>query len=225
MKVYYFTSDVHAKSNVQKQRLKISQIDDLNDPYEWHGFDLRDNQFRNAFRAGVKEIKKSFGIISFSASWQNPVMWSHYGDKHKGICLGFDVDDEHLKPVNYTETVTTAFQNPSNFIEFLESGGMDKLLTLKYKDWSYEQEVRVIVPLEERDAETNLYFIPFQGNITLREIILGHRCSLNPSDFESLLSDCPSDVKVFQSRIAFGEFKVVQRKDIEEYSHCGNTPK
>lgn len=224
MKVYYFTSETHALSNIQKQRLKISQIDDLNDPYELHGFDLRDPVFRKAFKAGVKGIIDSYGMICFSASWQNPLMWSHYGDKHKGICLGFEVAEEHIKTVLYMDKITKAERDPHKFTQFLESGGIDKLLTLKYKDWSYEKELRVIVPIEERDAKTQLYFTDFKDNIVLREIILGHRCTRQPSDFEQLLRDYTSEVSVFKARIAFGDFKVVPRRDMTEYCHSGSLP-
>ena len=39
-----------------------------------------------------------------SRSWHNPVQWSHYASKHTGICLGFDVPDEHLGEVTYSRT-------------------------------------------------------------------------------------------------------------------------
>jgi hypothetical protein len=152
-------------------------------------------------------------------------MWSHYADKHKGICLGFDIADEHLKPVDYVDSVVKFDNsNPSKFLEYLEMVGIDKLLTLKYKDWTYEQEVRVFIPLEEIDKDTNLYFCSFEGNMQLREVILGHRSTLKPSDFKQLLSNCTSNVSVFKSRIAFGEFGVVPQRRVKEYSHQGCTP-
>jgi hypothetical protein len=30
-------------------------------------------------------------------------MWSHYGERHKGICLGFEVQDDILKSIDYTD--------------------------------------------------------------------------------------------------------------------------
>ena len=39
------------------------------------------------------------GVTCFSRKKDNILMWSHYANDHKGICLGFDIDenDEHLK--------------------------------------------------------------------------------------------------------------------------------
>jgi hypothetical protein len=42
-------------------------------------------------------------MLCFSRDWHNPVQWSHYADKHRGICLGFDVPDSLLVPVQYTK--------------------------------------------------------------------------------------------------------------------------
>ena len=39
------------------------------------------------------------GITCFSKDNANILMWSHYASNHKGVCLGFDIDeqDEHLE--------------------------------------------------------------------------------------------------------------------------------
>lgn len=36
---------------------------------------------------------KTIGVIGFGACWPSPVMRVHYGDKHFGVALGFDVPD------------------------------------------------------------------------------------------------------------------------------------
>ena len=30
-------------------------------------------------------------ILCFSRNWDNLLLWSHYGDSHTGVCLGFDI--------------------------------------------------------------------------------------------------------------------------------------
>lgn len=46
-----------------------------------------------AYAESVEHMKKQIGICCFSALFDHPLMWSHYADKHKGVCLGF-----HLNP-------------------------------------------------------------------------------------------------------------------------------
>ncbi|NKK82626.1 DUF2971 domain-containing protein [Rhizobium leguminosarum bv. viciae] len=46
-------------------------------------------------------LNVAFGLLCMSTTWQEPLLWSHYADKHKGMCLGFDVDDTHWEPARY----------------------------------------------------------------------------------------------------------------------------
>jgi hypothetical protein len=32
------------------------------------------------------------GVCSLSTVYNSPLLWSHYGDQHKGICIGYDLD-------------------------------------------------------------------------------------------------------------------------------------
>jgi hypothetical protein len=31
------------------------------------------------------------GVCCFSTTHSNPLLWSHYGDQHRGLCVGYDV--------------------------------------------------------------------------------------------------------------------------------------
>jgi len=174
MRVYYYTAERYALSNIINERIKISLLDELNDPFEFLGVNLADRELRKAFEAGRDAVAKEFGTISFSRSSRNPLLWAHYGDKHRGICLGFDIDDDHINEVNYfPERMTATVDMEKEFgglnVEFVEN-----LLCSKYLGWSYEDEVRVIVPLEIKDSAGH-YFYDFEGNMELKEVILGPR--------------------------------------------------
>jgi Protein of unknown function (DUF2971) len=115
------------------------------------------------------------GIISFTSDWKNPLLWSHYADKHKGICLGFDVDDRYIRHVNYVGEVMPMNQDVVKRLKQGDENLVRELITTKSIHWKYEEEVRVIVPLEELDVDTEKYFTDFEGNLELREVILGYR--------------------------------------------------
>lgn len=82
-----------------------------------------------------KEMSERFGMICFCKHWHNPLLWSHYAEKHRGMCLGFDVDDRGLRPVKYVKERSALKMPPTK-----ES--MDILLFTKYRDWKYEEELR-----------------------------------------------------------------------------------
>ncbi|QKQ26313.1 DUF2971 domain-containing protein [Candidatus Reidiella endopervernicosa] len=167
MRVYYYTAEEFALSNIINERIKISLIDDLNDPFEFLGVDLSNKSFRQAFKAGRCRSKEC-GIISFSKDWNNPLMWAHYGDKHKGMCLGFDIHDSHIKEVTYFPERMAPEVDMEKKYGGLTEDIVVNLMCTKYIGWKYENEVRVIVPLEEKDP-SGFYFTDFKGNMELQE--------------------------------------------------------
>src|SRR5712664_3511303 len=101
MRVYHFLPAPHALDDIEKRHIKISELDQLNDPFELWCVSQQDHRLRAPLRAYKREMSRQFGMISFSKGWRNPLLWSHYADKHRGMCLGFDIDDRGLKQVNY----------------------------------------------------------------------------------------------------------------------------
>lgn len=65
MRVYYYTSEQHGLSNIINKRIKISLLNELNDPFEFLGVDLSDKEFREAFKAGRDAVAKE-SVLSAS---------------------------------------------------------------------------------------------------------------------------------------------------------------
>ena len=91
MRVYHFTNAPYGLDNLQRKRLKIATIEQLNDPFEVLGVALQDAAIRDRYKKLKQGLADYMGLLCFSANWSNPVQWSHYADHHRGICLGFDV--------------------------------------------------------------------------------------------------------------------------------------
>lgn len=218
MRVYYFTAEEFALSNIVNKRIKISLLDDLNDPYEFLGVDLSDKEFRRAFKAGREEAARTAGVICFSKSWKDPLMWAHYGNKHKGICLGFDVSDEHIEEIEYIPELMQPDIDMRKEFGGLEESYFRKLFNFKYEGWEYEKEIRVLVPLEERHP-SGFYFTDFQGNMSLKEVILGPRCTATIDDVKNHLYGFSEKITVFNSRIAFTKYEVIKNRSIPAYVH------
>jgi DUF2971 family protein len=218
MRVYYFTAEEFALSNIINERIKISLLDDLNDPYEFLGLDISDREFRKAFKAGRDEAAKTAGVICFSKSWKDPLMWGHYGNKHKGICLGFDIKEEHIKEVEYVPELLQPNLDMKQKFGGLTEEFVENIFRIKYEGWKYEDEVRVIVPLEEKHA-SGYYFADFEGNMELKEVILGPRSNTTISQVKKHLCSYKTKVMVFKSRIAFTKYEVIRNKLVQKYVH------
>ena len=218
MRVYYFTAEEFALSNIINKRIKISLLDDLNDPFELLGVDLSDKGFREAFKSGRDRAAKIAGVVCFSKNWKNPLMWSQYGNKHKGICLGFDVEDEHIKEVDYIPELLKPDIDMNKRFGGLNESFVDNIFRLKYEGWKYEEEVRILVPLEVKHP-SGYYFTDFEGNMQLKEVILGPRTTTTIKQIKKHLASYKSEVRVFNSRIAFTKYEVVRNKSVKEYVH------
>lgn len=211
MRVYHYTSHEHSISNILNKRIKVSLFDDMNDPFELLSVDMRNRDERKVWNTFKEYFTKELGIVCFSSNWNNPVMWSHYADKHKGVCLGFDVSDEILKEVKYTDKRKRVQIGKSLSDHKITSMILKEATEYKFKDWKYESEYRGLVPLQ--DMESNgLYFVEYSQDIILREIFIGAKNNLKPADFKEYLNEYDSKVKVIKTRLAFKSFNVVRNK-------------
>lgn len=87
MFVYHFLNSHYGLEDIRERRLKISRIMELNDPFEFLGVDLSDRQFRKAMKKTKAQLSKTKGLLCFCKTWRNPLLWGHYADKRRGICL------------------------------------------------------------------------------------------------------------------------------------------
>jgi hypothetical protein len=211
-RVYHFLDAHYGLDDVERRRLKISRIEDLNDPFELLALDLSDATVRSSFAQTRKVLSETKGVLCFSTSWHSPLMWSHYADKHRGVCLGFDVPDEMFHPVRYdAERLAASLERW--IVQGLDTEVlMERLLFTKFHDWKYEREVRAYVELEERDEQTGFYFFEFSTDLQLAEIILGPRCTIRTSAQLSRLKAAAPSTPIRQARLAFKTFRVVLNK-------------
>ena len=209
MRVYYFTESPFALSNIALRRMKISRFFDLNDPFELLGADLGDQEDRRLFSEIKEDLHKNRGLLCFSKSWDNPVLWSHYADKHRGICLGFDIPDERLTPVIYTKEPIKLAQDKRIHKTKPSKKIIKNLMRTKFVDWRYESEFRVFVQLDHETIESGLYFYPFSENLALREVILGPRCEIPADNVSEALAGFKPKAAVIKARVAFTKFKVI----------------
>lgn len=81
LRLYYFMPAKYLYTVLAEDRLKVSVPERCNDPLEFLPAKDEDNQ---------SPVREEGGFISFSSVDDNPLMWAHYADAHKGVCLQFD---------------------------------------------------------------------------------------------------------------------------------------
>lgn len=142
----------------------------------------------------LNEFKEDIGISCFSESHDNGLMWSHYADKHKGVCLGINLGSTNnyiIMPVNY---ITESFR--LNFYKHLNPDLHLLYLWLFYKShiWEYEKEVRAICPSISNKCDNAQRLIKFP-KADLKEIYFGLKTSeTEVREMEQLLSELEYDL-------------------------------
>lgn len=191
-RLYHLLPAEYATSSLKWQRMKVARWSELNDrfelrPYAGHGTSM------------LQQMDGTHGLLCFSRDWTSGMLWSHYADKHAGIALGFDVHTKQLAvlDVTYSDSRLTGRFN------------LDTAVSTKAAEWRYEQEVRVIVTLQNMQAEGRLHFMPFGESLCLREVILGPECTQSLEATRKLVAPVRDDVVVIQARRADRFFTVV----------------
>ena len=158
----------------------------------------------------------SFGVCCFSKVWDSILMWSHYADRHQGICLGYDETEfmkQHPEVLNKVRYCThypdvELTEIPRDF-----NGMLKKYLLTKYVDWRYEQEWRLIII---EDACRKRVSSPFP----IKEIIVGVK--IDP-EIKKVLCDCAdSSISLFEAiHEPTGEYGLLRRQ-LDNEAHASD---
>jgi hypothetical protein len=198
MRVYKFLNAEFGMKSLREKRLKISIFDDLNDPFDLLPYKMTKNRLN--FISLITHIADTFGIVCFSSSWRDPVIWAHYSDKHKGLCLGFEIPERLGQKVRY---VKRRLPLPRHRVL------NESLLFTKYVNWSYEKEVRCFRPFLQSTKSGNLYFMEFGEELKLVEVIVGARCEIAETDIRCAIEPL-KDIELIKARAGFKRFEVVE---------------
>jgi hypothetical protein len=137
-----------------------------------------------ALRDHCAHYFRNCGIFCASRTPSNLLMWSHYAEQHRGAVLGFKADLERdsmlakIEPVTYGDERPFLLDEPGLMSSpTLESSSKSnrRVYLTKSKEWSYEEELRLVIPAEVKPGEPasfNRYY-PHE----LVELFLGCRMS------------------------------------------------
>jgi hypothetical protein len=225
-RVYKFLSSDLALWDLRNRKIKISTFQDMNDPFEILGGHRSDPQLVAARTTLVALLNDWCGVLCFSRDWQDAMLWSHYADKHKGICIGLDVKvgkNLELKEPHYvvkrpdfdadmSALLAVASQvndlKPSDFHAC--TAVMERMLLTKFSAWHYENEARCFVEMVPEQRRGSLYFAQLDEDIQPRMIILGPRCSTPAEEIQAAICGYSPPVAVVRTMLSPDSFQVIE---------------
>ena len=163
VRAYHLMTADHAMSSIMLRRLKVARFSEVNDPFELFGlncFGPNGPQRRRTLGEFKESQNNKTGLLCFSARWKSPVLWSHYADGHKGICLGFDIDETNVKTVTYNAEKLKL--NDNQDLRTLPVDVQERLFITKFEHWQYEEELRVVVSLSKTTKEGGVALLPIR---------------------------------------------------------------
>ena len=161
-RVYKFVSAQYGISDLKERRLKLSTIGELNDPFDLYAIDTTDPRIARAIMMLGAELKGSTGLLCFSRNWDNLLLWSHYAVSHTGLCLGFDIPDHSEGASNHMDVQYQPNLLKIGNLKEIRPDLAYRLLSTKHESWSYEQEVRIFVGINDPPDEKGLFWVEFR---------------------------------------------------------------
>lgn len=219
MIAYHFINKHYGLKDLREQRLKVSDMNNVNDPFDFLSLAAPTKDDRRLLKEWLEEMSQNFGLLCFSRNWQNPVQWSHYADRHKGLCLGFEIPNENLRQVSYVQSrpvwpkqdVTPIDLNTSE-----KSHIVDQLLYTKFAHWSYEDEYRLFTSKLSKDPDGD-HYVNFNENLQLSKVMVGARCDVTRKELNAALGNLAGSIEAFKVRPAFHDFRIVRQNDESQW--------
>ncbi|MGH9352988.1 MAG: DUF2971 domain-containing protein [Terriglobia bacterium] len=138
---------------IKNAYLYCSAYMDLNDPMEGlftSSTLMRKSENYRQIRNAIRDNKAQIGVCSFSEVHNHELMWAHYANKFRGICVAYSLtrllknlaDDVRFVRMYYDQTVPTLHRTSKDPRQLAK-------MVLSYKNyrWLYEREWRMFATL------------------------------------------------------------------------------
>lgn len=208
MKIYKFINAHWGRVALHERRLKVSRVLELNDPFDFMCFAPETKKQRHAFSKALKFMNTRIGIVSFSTSWEEPLLWSHYAEGHKGICLEFEVPEKDVAKIRYVKERTSIRIDLDSGLP-AHKAKIDDMPKTKHENWSYEKEVRLLIKIPE-NAEDSLIMNFDDEKLNLQKVILGPRYKSTESNLNDVLAQ--EGIEIVTTRLGFKKYEVTKQR-------------
>ena len=200
-------------SILDNHRLYLSDGSNFNDPFETTVTDKK---------SGAITHVSGLHILCLSNSIQNKLIWSHYADSHKGVCLTVNVPADLVYPMCYT---TKRVYTDSDLDGILKNGHYHckknlkkpfdplnynkKIAFIKDRKWSYEREYRIVFDKNDESGlvyEDDKWFM----SVKIKNVYLGVNFDKNDiSVREKIIDACKRNkVKISQMVLSVSDYSV-----------------
>lgn len=156
-------------TDISSNRITLGNPDKFNDPMdpilrEWLKLQISETKgkerklfqmLRNLLKrlriCSLSGCQKSNGLLSFGSHrspqepYLNPLMWPHYANSHKGICIEYEITQQNLEEYNNSNELLrllpVSYRQQKPMTDYIT---LDNAIRAKASCWKYEEEVRLV---------------------------------------------------------------------------------
>jgi hypothetical protein len=159
--------------------------------FDWNKLKIEiEDKKKELYKILKDTLSDTLRITCFSEEYDNILMWSHYANKHDGICIAYDfkksIELQTLAlPIRYDNNRPIISEKELKYCKqepIINRASLTKLLIdsllIKSDSWKYENEWRVILPKEKlnddnlfSDSIVSIYFGVKVSNETIIDTI------------------------------------------------------
>ena len=228
--------------------IKLSSLDEFYDPYEFFSManfdDVDDDGLMEHFLCEYLDIKESIAGWLASCFSSSPIiipMWEHYGKKSEGFVL--ELDSDKLKAYIYQQHIKHFLENikyseHEDLLGYIghhimrgkhrgEDAVFQQAYFTKKPDWSYENEIRLLLPSSSAKIHNSIKIFPVKCDI-VTAIIAGPKMedalklklqtlakTLSVGSYEMHFGRSTSDPFFVTTLIPYGETFVFENGQLE----------
>jgi len=163
--------------------LKFTKPSEFNDPFDYCPSRLEeipDNSLPHAVADHINRTMQNIssqlsGVACFTPHPDKMLMWSHYGDQHRSVCVGFDIDlFQELCPKNDQNYPLYEKMEKVKYTTDRPSRSDKTAIYKKSEEWRGEKEYRLVSNAYPGNPEggPGVWNIPKSA---IKEIIFGAR--------------------------------------------------
>lgn len=177
MILYKYVPFESARRIIETSTIGFTTADNFNDPFEMQALRFKFSENRDFDKISDGAVRNrcngAYGVLSLTRQPLNSLMWSHYGDSHRGIVIGIDIEEagftclkSNVIPASYGEIIYTktkpnhktespkedSLMSISKDISSFTDNNYDlfkRAYLYKSAEWFYEEEVRVVKNIKD----------------------------------------------------------------------------
>ena len=211
--LYKYVSLDRVPEILDNHRLYLSDGKNFNDPFEITVTDKKNHKIRHI---------EGLHILSLTNSFRNKLIWSHYTDSHKGVCLTVKVPNNLVYPICYSTKRIYEDSDIDNIIssstritkksvekDFSPLSKDKKIAYIKDKKWIYEKEYRVVF---DKTDEAGLIYHDGKWfmSVRIKNIYLGANFNKNETEIKKkIIEACKRNkIKITQMVLSDTDYSV-----------------